>query len=98
MSNALLHMWEPDIARYSNNVDEMMRVCEDIYNTAYARGQAHPEVSDSVISHWVHYSGLQRPYCCANCGAFSESMTDICLSCGAEMVYGSSNEESEDNG
>ena len=43
MSRSLLHDWEPSIENLSV---EMSKIAEDIYNTAYARGKNHSDVTE----------------------------------------------------
>lgn len=43
MSRTLLHDWECSIEKNKNNTEELLKIAEDIYNTAYARGKASVE-------------------------------------------------------
>jgi len=43
MSITLLHDWESSIEKNKNNTEELLKIAEDIYNTAYARGKASTE-------------------------------------------------------
>ena len=43
MSRTLLHDWENSIEKNKNNTEELLKIAEDIYNTAYARGKASEE-------------------------------------------------------
>lgn len=43
MSKSLLHDWESSIEKNKNNTEELLKIAEDIYNTAYARGKASTE-------------------------------------------------------
>lgn len=43
MSRTLLHDWEGSIERNKNNTEELLKIAEDIYNTAYTRGKASTE-------------------------------------------------------
>lgn len=43
MSRSLLHDWEQSIENLSI---EMRKIAEDIYNTAYARGKNHSDVTE----------------------------------------------------
>ena len=43
MSRSLLHDWEP---RIENLSVEMSKIAKDIYNTAYARGKNHSDVTE----------------------------------------------------
>ena len=48
MSRSLLHDWECAIDRCcrDDNPKEMISIAEDIYNTAYARGKNHSDVTE----------------------------------------------------
>ena len=48
MSRSLLHDWECVIDRCcrDDNPKEMISIAEDIYNTAYARGKNHSDVTE----------------------------------------------------
>lgn len=43
MSRSLLHDWEVSIEKNKNNAKELLKIAEDIYNTAYTRGKASTE-------------------------------------------------------
>lgn len=43
MSRSLLHDWEGSIEKNKNNTEELLKIAEDIYNTAYIRGKASTE-------------------------------------------------------
>ena len=43
MSRTLLHDWEYSIEKNKNNTEELLKIAEDIYNTAYVRGKASEE-------------------------------------------------------
>lgn len=93
MSRSLLYEWKHDIAKYSINVGEMMKVAKDIYDTAYARGKAKAQ---EKTGHWIYKLEDWNRWTCSECG-FSKR-TDVhvklgfkfCPNCGAKML------ESED--
>lgn len=51
MSRSLLHDWEYAIDKCcrEDNPTEMISIAEDIYNTAYARGQNHSNELEKVL-------------------------------------------------
>ena len=70
MSRSLLHDWECDIDRCcrDDNPKEMISIAEDIYNTAYARGKNHSDVTEVLdkiraeIAELSHYYPMGHDY------------------------------------
>ena len=60
MSRTLLHDWECSIERNKNNTEELLRIAEDIYNTAYTRGKASAEVFISAGDFNVYEEGYKQ--------------------------------------
>lgn len=79
MSKTLLHDWECSIEKNKNNTEELLKIAEDIYNTAYARGKASTErpqgewKMDSIGAY------------CSNCHTHPDYTTNFCACCGADM-------------
>ena len=81
MSRTLLHDWECSIEKNKNNTEELLRLAEDIYNTAYARGKASEERPQGKWKSLMWVSGEvigECPFCggeqvaenyCSYCGA-----------------------------
>lgn len=83
MSRSLLHDWEGLIEKNKNNTEELFKIAEDIYNTAYIRGKASIERPQGE---WVRLSS--RLYKCKNCGFIADFKYPFCH-CGADMRKGS---------
>lgn len=89
MSRTLLHDWECSIEKNKNNTEELLKIAEDIYNTAYARGKASEERPQGE---WVDYSNegyVECPFCgsATNCEDNKDEL-HYCWNCGAEMKGG----------
>lgn len=81
MSRTLLHNWECSIERNTNNTEELLKIAEDIYNTAYARGKASEERTQG------EWNYIQAGMCvCPFCGAMPHKLyKNYCANCGADM-------------
>ena len=81
MSRSLLHDWEVSIEKNKNNTEELLKIAEDIYNTAYTRGKASTE---RPHGEWNH---IQAGMCvCPFCGAMPHKLyKDFCANCGADL-------------
>lgn len=67
MSKSLLHDWESSIEKNKNNTEELLKIAEDIYNTAYARGKASTERPEIQCPNCLEYFGDLN--FCPSCGA-----------------------------
>ena len=99
--SSLLHNWECSIERNTNNTEELLKIAEDIYNTAYARGKASEERPkgkwikdcDSCDCSHCYDSGARftRKDCsgkCSNCSELKCCTDNFCPNCGADMRGG----------
>lgn len=82
MSRSLLHDWESSIEKNKNNTEELLKIAEDIYNTAYARGKAREEQPQGEWKFdWSTY--------CSECGYRPKiGGGNFCSNCGAKMKQG----------
>ena len=80
MSRTLLHDWECSIEKNKNNTEELLRIAEDIYNTAYARGKASEERTQGE---WLVRNDYRND--CSLCGCGMLGKWTFCPNCGARM-------------
>lgn len=87
MSRTLLHDWECSIEKNKNNTEELLRIAEDIYNTAYARGKASEERPQGE---WIRVD--KDKVKCNKCEVIhyiaqypSSAKIDYCPNCGCDM-------------
>ena len=94
MSRTLLHDWECSIEKNKNNTEELFRIAEDIYNTAYARGKASTERPQGKWIYtddgeWLDIKGtgtsIKMKNKCSKCGHYSLNKEEFCPTCGADM-------------
>ena len=82
MSRTLLHDWESSIEKNKNNTEELLKIAEDIYNTAYARGKASVERPQGE---WTNTSPYDDKGECSLCCYLSKKYYKFCPNCGAKM-------------
>ena len=88
MSKSLLHDWESSIEKNKNNTEELLKIAEDIYNTAYARGKASIDLPQGE---WINPDISLSGEFLANCSICGESIMasaqhhNFCPNCGADM-------------
>lgn len=85
MSRTLLHDWEGSVEKNKNNTEELLKIAEDIYNTAYIRGKASTE---RQIGEWVYdteHSITIDMYKCSVCGYYGHTHFNFCPNCGCDM-------------
>ena len=80
MSRTLLHDWECSIKKNKNNTEELLKIAEDIYNTAYARGKASEERPKDK---WIRTDG--NSFECPVCHRLFDFGDNYCGFCGADM-------------
>lgn len=85
--SSLLHNWECSIERNTNNTEELLKIAEDIYNTAYARGKASEERPKGK---WVELPNYRHKCSICNISAdalanLTEQLSNYCPNCGAKM-------------
>lgn len=88
MSRSLLHVWEGSIEKDKNNTEELLKIAEDIYNTAYARGKASTERPQGEWIKWNFKTfGAMGDweYKCSNCEKVYDGEYNFCPNCGADM-------------
>lgn len=86
MSKSELHNWECDIERLSgDNAKEMLKIAQDIYNTAYIRGKAKEQTD---TAEWIKSDSDENCYCSKCHGYWLECFAKVmlyCPNCGAKM-------------
>ncbi len=94
MSRSLLHDWEVPIEKNKNNTEELLKIAENIYNTAYTRGKASTERPQGE---WIRLDDekVKCPICEVIHLMYSYPRTtaNFCPNCGADMRKGGSNEQ-----
>lgn len=94
MSKSLLHDWESSIEKNKNNTEELLKIAEDIYNTAYASAKANARPQGE----WIDYNAYYKT--CSICKRTvgidfliqsyenPPKRINFCPNCGAEMKGG----------
>lgn len=92
MSRSLLHDWECAIERLCpEHTEEMLKIAEDIYNTAFVHGRNQAEWDKPTGKPIIRTSGdMSNYYICSECHKPIDGWDLFCKHCGADMRIKSS--------